>query len=133
MIESTKNQCANAIGNPYQGARKKALCVCSAGMLRSPTMAALLAEDYNLNTRAVGTCDQFSLIPLSEALLLWADEIYVVAEEEQEVRRCMKELGLDKPVWVMHIKDDYDAFSSELFMQIDRSMKNINTLRQFEG
>ncbi len=36
------------IDNPYQGSAKKVLCVCSAGMLRSPTAANVLYVDGRL-------------------------------------------------------------------------------------
>ena len=42
--------------NEYQGDYKRVLTVCSANMLRSPTIAHVLsAEPYNFNTRSAGT------------------------------------------------------------------------------
>ena len=41
--------------NPYQGDFKKVLCVCSAGLLRSPTAAWVLSNaPFNFNTREIG-------------------------------------------------------------------------------
>ncbi len=53
--------------NPHQGSNKKVLCVCSAGLLRSPTLAWILSnEPFNFNTRAVGTSSEYALIVLDE-------------------------------------------------------------------
>lgn len=76
MIKATMNQKGN-VTNPYQTSVKKVLCVCSAGLLRSPTLANILHKEYGYNTRACGVAD-YALIPLSEALLLWADEVVFV-------------------------------------------------------
>lgn len=79
MIEATRNQLANTT-NPFQGSSKKVLCVCSAGLLRSPTLANVLHKEMGYNTRACGSAESFALIPLSEALIQWADEIVFVDE-----------------------------------------------------
>ena len=67
--------------NPYQGDYKKILCVCSAGLLRSPTIAYVLGE-MGFNTRAAGIYD-YALISVDDVLLDWADVI-VTAEEEHK-------------------------------------------------
>ena len=70
-------QCKDGvIDNPFQGKDKKVLFVCSAGILRSATGARLYAEKYN--TRSAGTGLEYALVPLSERLMDWADEIVFV-------------------------------------------------------
>ena len=76
---STMNKLANC-HNKYQGNAKKVLCVCSAGLLRSPTIAKVLAEEYGHNTRAAGIAEEYALIDVTDVLIEWADEI-VVAEQ----------------------------------------------------
>lgn len=63
--------------NSYQNFNKykRVLCVCSAGLLRSPTMARVLQEEYGYNTRAAGVSTEYALIPVDEYLLEWADEV----------------------------------------------------------
>lgn len=68
----------NVINNPYQGETKKVLCVCSAGILRSPTAANILHQQYGYNTRAAGITKTFALIPVTDELCEWADEIVVM-------------------------------------------------------
>lgn len=71
--------------NPFQGKAKRVLCVCSAGLLRSPTMANVLHQKYGYNTRSAGVTIDFALIPVDEVLLMWADEI-VCAEMDHAMR-----------------------------------------------
>jgi predicted protein tyrosine phosphatase len=67
------------IFNSYQGQYKKVLTVCSAGCLRSPTAAHILSgEPWNFNTRCAGTSQEYAIIPVTEALIVWADVIVVM-------------------------------------------------------
>lgn len=119
---SSFNQLANT-GNPYQSSATKALCVCSAGLLRSPSIAKYLSSlDYN--TRACGTSQEYALIPLSQALLHWADEIHVVKEQEAHVRDALEKLNLTTSVIVYDIPDQYPTFSPELMELIESEYKS---------
>lgn len=112
-----KNRLANT-KNPYQGDRIKTLCVCSAGLLRSPTLAFVLQQEpYNRNTRAVGATVEFALIPIDEALIDWADEIVFV---EHSVFNAVN-IGYNlegKDLTVLKIPDKYEAFSLDLIEAI---------------
>lgn len=100
--------------NPWQGKAKKVLCVCSAGLLRSPTAARVLAEEYNYNTRAAGLDTEHALIPVDDALLYWADEI-VCMNNEQLVRLTdMTEHMPGKEYVCLDIPDDYAYMSPAL-------------------
>ena len=119
MEESTRNQRSNAM-NPYQGESTKALCVCSAGLLRSPTIAKYLTS-LGYNTRACGTSQDYALIRLSSALLGWCDEVHVVKEQERSVRYALKQLDFTLPpeVIVLDIPDMYKTFAPELEQMIE--------------
>ena len=95
--------------NSYQGDYKRVLTVCSANMLRSPTMAHVLsAEPYNFNTRSAGTSD-FALIPVTNDLLMWADEIVCADSEHTTViNRMLQKLDIDKPLINLRIPDVYE-------------------------
>lgn len=69
------------VRNRYQTSAKKVLCLCSAGLLRSPTAANVLHQEYGYNTRAAGVAREYALIPVDEVLLSWADEIVCVNDE----------------------------------------------------
>jgi len=77
MFEATRNQLTN-IGNPFQGDAKRVLCVCAEGLLRSPTLANVLHKELGYNTRACGTASSFALVPITEALIYWSEEIIFV-------------------------------------------------------
>ena len=82
---STLNRIGN-VGNRFQGQYKRVLCVCSAGMLRSPTAALVLSQDpYNFNTRAVGISREYALIPLESVHIHWADEIVTLETSHTEI------------------------------------------------
>lgn len=110
------------VRNPAQGSYKKVLCVCSAGLIRSPTAAIVLAEEpFNFNTRACGMVDDYALIPVDDILLEWADEIVVMDssfKEELQKRTSTPIINLDT-------SDDYDYRDPELIKLIkDRYVKN---------
>lgn len=77
---------ANQLGvifNAYQGKHKKVLTVCSAGCLRSPTAAHILSSaPWNFNTRCAGTSSEYAIIPVTEALVTWADVIVCMDSEQ---------------------------------------------------
>ena len=101
--------------NRFQGDYKKVLTVCSANMLRSPTMAHVLSADpYNFNTRSAATA-LYALIPVTEELLMWCDEV-VCADTEHAlwIRNKMMEWMLDKPIIDLKIPDNYEYRNPEL-------------------
>lgn len=66
--------------NPYQGSGPRWLFVCSAGLLRSPTGAAL-AIKHGINARSCGSNFNYALIPCSANLINWAEKIVFVNGE----------------------------------------------------
>lgn len=68
--------------NEYQGPAKRLLFVCSAGLLRSPTCADV-GTSLGFNTRACGSHQEYALIPLSVNLIMWANKIIFVNEENE--------------------------------------------------
>lgn len=114
MSKFLMNRLANC-HNPYQGLNKRVLCVCSAGLLRSPTAAFVLSQKpYNFNTRAAGLVQDFALIPVDKVLLEWADEIVCMTEEQAG------ELGglTNKPIFCLGIEDNFGYRDPELMKLI---------------
>ena len=108
MIKSTRNQLYNA-HNASQGTTKKVLTVCSAGLLRSATLAHFLTKEYGYNTRNCGTVESYALIPISEVLCEWADEIVFVNQENYEmVKYELEEMKMMSKVKVLNIPDIYN-------------------------
>jgi predicted protein tyrosine phosphatase len=112
--------------NPYQGSDFKALFVCSAGLLRSPTGANLFAK-RGWNTRSCGTED-FALIRLSKNLIAWADKIYFVNKENynsalftfrqhEDALETMKRKAV-----VLSIEDSFPYNNPELIRQLEEKI-----------
>ena len=118
MVKSSRNQLANATSNPYQGDAKKVLCVCSAGMLRSPTMANVLHAEYGYNTRSCGIEAEFALIPMSEALYEWADEIVFASQAHFDKLLDWVVPDDGKKFIVLHIPDEYEYGDPNLVQEI---------------
>jgi predicted protein tyrosine phosphatase len=78
----------------------------------------LSANPYNFNTRSAGT-ESYALIPVTEDLLLWADEI-VCADTEHAmwVRNKMMTWMLDKPIINLEIPDNYEYRNPKLIQMI---------------
>lgn len=109
-----RNRMHNA-KNPCQGDFKKVLCVCSAGLLRSPTAAKVLgSEPFNFNTRAAGAEESFALIPVDRALLHWADEIVCMTKDHAMiVSQKFPDVG-PKEIIVLDIEDDFEYMDPTL-------------------
>ena len=114
MIKGTKNQLYN-VGNLSQGSTKKVLTVCSTGLLRSATLQNFLIREYGYNVRNCGTEESYALIPISEALVLWADEIIFVEHSNfKSVMTDLKRLEVLHKCKILDIPDMYDFNSPEL-------------------
>lgn len=100
----------NRIGNVtnrFQTTAKRVLCLCSAGLLRSPTTANVLHREYGFNTRAAGVVDEYALIPVDDVLLYWADEVVCVEKEIHNILANKFDLT-DKRVVVLNIPDKFE-------------------------
>lgn len=118
---SNLNRLANC-GNRFQGGRNRVLCVCSAGMLRSPTIAWVLSnEPYGFNTRAAGLSDEYALIPIDDVLLEWADEI-VCVEPAQQIALQKRTA---KPVHCLNVPDHFRFRDPELVTMIEEALKKV--------
>lgn len=108
--------------NESQGRYPRALFVCSAGMLRSPT-AAVIGAELGMNTRSCGT-ESYALVPLSANLIYWAETIYFVNPENYDhAQRTFWEMDelsvlLDRKSVVWNIEDIYDYMDPRLVKKI---------------
>lgn len=114
--------------NPYQKDFTKVLCVCSAGLLRSPTAAVVLSQEpFNCNTRAAGLEESYALIAVDAVLVRWADEIVCMTEDHATILRAKFGKFLQhRPVHVLDISDNYAYRDPELIKLIKQAYTNIN-------
>jgi len=115
--------------NPYQGSAERWLFVCSAGLLRSPTGAAL-AIQKGFNARSCGSHVDYALIPISANLIYWADKICFVSKKNYkrvcEIFDCDQEICAeieDKKV-CLDIKDQYEYMQPELIKEFETQLFN---------
>lgn len=114
--------------NRYQGPSRRLLFVCSAGMLRSPTAAAV-AINLGHNARSCGSYVEQALIPISLNLIFWADWIFflneVNYEESMETFRefpgARTELKAKSVVW--NIPDEFEYMDEGLQGEVETLLK----------
>lgn len=113
--------------NIYQGPSERLLFVCSAGILRSPTGAAIGVQ-MGYNTRSCGSNYNYALIPISVNLVHWAHKIIFVNEENYlqsldnffgDVETCnmIKNKSL-----VMDIPDEYNYMDPKLVSIFEKEL-----------
>jgi predicted protein tyrosine phosphatase len=113
-----------SLRNTHQGDYKRVLCVCSAGALRSPTTAEVLREEYGYNTRAAGVYREWCVIPVTEDLIFWCDEIVCMEQEHADAIRHMDFWSEgDAPIIVLGIPDCHSFRSPDLIEQIKERYK----------
>lgn len=121
MIQSKRNQLANT-QNRFQGKTKKVLTVCSAGLLRSPTIASVLHTEYGYNVRACGVSEEYALIQISTALLAWAD--LVVFADSEHYHTVKEYLHTNQPFVVLDLPDEFGYNDTKLVEEIKLKLKN---------
>ncbi len=115
---SMMNRLANC-NNRFQGDAKRVLCVCSAGLLRSPTAAVVLSQPpFNFNTRAAGAVNEYALIPVDDVLIEWADEIVCMEPGHLATLQSRFEFKPDTPCYVLNVDDRFARMDPELQTQI---------------
>jgi predicted protein tyrosine phosphatase len=123
FAEGTKNatifKTTAPYSNPYQGSSKRWLFVCSAGLLRSPTGAAL-AIKRGINARSCGSNFNYALIPCSANLINWANKIIFVNRENlwqlEDNFLGHKDLleQIEQKQIVLNIPDNFEYMDTEL-------------------
>jgi predicted protein tyrosine phosphatase len=106
--------------NPYQGPKERVLCLCSAGLLRSPTVAFVMAQK-GYNTRSAGLETDFALIPVDDVLYHWAD--LVVTMNDDQAEKASK--AFSGPIYNFVIPDNFAYMDDELVEIIESRLKNM--------
>jgi predicted protein tyrosine phosphatase len=110
--------------NYHQGSTPRWLFVCSAGLLRSPTGAAL-AIKKGINARSCGSNFNYALIPCSANLIRWADKIVIVNGENlwqlEDNFLGHKELleQIEQKQIVLNIPDNFEYMDLELVQMFE--------------
>lgn len=100
--------------NPHQGKYKRVLTVCSAGLLRSPTIAWYIQSVSDYNCRAAGMHD-YALVEVDDVLVEWADIIICAdSDKYQLLQDKFKHLLEGKKIHNFNIPDIYEYKNPEL-------------------
>lgn len=124
IMEDQDPYLMNRLGNcnnRFQNSAKyrRVVCVCSAGLLRSPTAAVVLSQEpWNHNTRAVGLVPEFALVPMDQVLLEWAQEFVCMTQEQADsVSDMLTQLHMTTPVTCLDIPDNF-AYRDPVLMKL---------------
>ena len=120
------------VTNPFQTKAKKVLCLCSAGMLRSPTAANVLHQEYGYNTRAAGVDHEYALVPLDQVLLAWADEIVCVEGSVYHTLIGRHDTQAHKVI-VLNVPDQYEWNDPELRALISKQYNDSSVMEKAFG
>jgi predicted protein tyrosine phosphatase len=127
MIETATLEMARSMTaqNHYQGEWPRVLCVCSAGLLRSPTLAWVLSnEPYYCNTRAAGSHPEYGLVVVDQVLLNWAGRV-VFANPENHERVVTRKLTLPANVYILEVPDRFPYRHPELVQAIRAELERV--------
>ena len=104
--------------NPNQGKFERVLCLCSAGLLRSPTTAVIMAQK-GFNTRAAGLEKDFALIPVDDVLFEWADSVVVMDFTQAERVSEM----FDGTIYNFSLPDEFEYMHPDLVSLIEQRIQ----------
>lgn len=132
MLKASLNQLAN-VGNRFQGDAPRVLCVCSAGLLRSPTIASVLHKEWGCNVRAAGCSEEYALIPVSRALIAWAKLIVCADREHEEYIRSELNNDVHQTPFICNLSlpDEYEYNDPELYAIIKQRLQELNVEKYF--
>jgi len=123
MVKVTRNNALWNCKNPNQGVFKKVLCVCSAGLLRSPTIAWVMGNN-GYNTRACGVHD-YALIEIDEVLLEWADLIVCA---NTDIFDIVTRKTHNKDIADLKLPDQFEYREPTLVRLIEEKLKELKLI-----
>jgi predicted protein tyrosine phosphatase len=130
----SKNRLWN-VKNPNQGEAVKVLCVCSAGLLRSPTIARWLCRNFdNVNPRACGTSESYALIPVDRAMIEWSDIVICADSDHYEfMTMTCNYADIERPLFNLQIPDDFNFGSPDLEAMIAIRVEELEIFKVFDN
>ncbi len=96
------------------------LFICSKNQWRSPTAEGLFKNQQLHQARSAGTSDK-ARIKVSQKLLDWADEVFVMERRHRQL--LQQRFALHKPVTVLDIEDDYQFNDPELIALLQAALQ----------
>ena len=86
--------------------RQRILFVCTANIDRSRTAEDLYSQDARYEVRSAGVAS-FAAVPVTRDLLLWADRVFVLNEDEDQHRTIIRIRfpDVDRPIIDLDVED----------------------------
>ena len=103
---------------------ERILFVCTANVDRSRTAEDLYEADDRYEVRSAGVAP-FATVPLTRDLLLWADRVFVMNEEEDQHRTIIRIRfpDVDRPVVDLDVEDRWRRGHPELVALLLRRLR----------
>lgn len=118
-----------------QGGYRRALFVCSGGMLRSATSAQWAASELDWNTRSAGTMDA-ALPPVHPNVVEWAQVIYCMEQHHAGAVAGLFPWAKDK-IQVLNIPDVFHYRAPKLIALLEqlfaKELSEANNARKANG
>ena len=106
--------CSPRTDCPTQSNPTKILFLCSQNRLRSPSAERIFSGRPGLEVRSAGI-DRGATVPLTPALLEWADLVFVMEKRQRNViRRKFRDDCRQKRIICLDIPDEYDYMDADL-------------------
>ncbi len=104
---------------------ERILFVCTANVDRSRTAEDLYKDDDRYEVRSAGVAP-FATVPLTRDLLLWADRVFVMNEQEDQHRTIIRIRfpDVDRPIVDLDIEDRWRRGDTELVGLLLRRLKS---------
>ncbi len=104
---------------------ERILFVCTANVDRSRTAEDLYKDDDRYEVRSAGVAP-FATVPLTRDLLLWADRVFVMNEQEDQHRTLIRIRfpDVDRPIVDLDIEDRWRRGDTELVGLLLRRLKS---------
>ena len=103
---------------------KKVLFICEANKLRSPTAAALYADTPGIEAKSAGLATD-AHVKLTEELLKWADQIFVMEKgQRNKIRKKFPLLYKQKRIICLYIEDEYEYMEDGLIRLLKHRLGN---------
>ena len=104
--------------------RERILFLCTANIDRSPTAEDLYSGDPRYEVRSAGLAS-FATQPLTRELLLWADRVFVMNEDEDQHCTLLRIRfpEIDRPVVDLDVRDLWNRGDPELVTLLLRRLK----------
>jgi two-component system cell cycle response regulator DivK len=121
------------MGKPDNNTMEKLLFICRFNQMRSRTAEQVFSAEKLYQVRSAGT-DRKAVCRITGEHILWADMIFVMEDEQEEViREKFPDQTVNKKIFLLDIPDNYCFMDPELVELLNRRVTSIiNTMENWK-